>query len=137
MELTKLINDVLSTFTSYIVDCAADPGYMSQIKKHLEDTCKGAADVDEIVSHMEQLVGDIVAMSAQTKDYLTVYKSEPCEPYSGGMALIAANTSEEFDKIIEDLNEKSWGTYSNIPCPIAGLRYTGEPGVIIDRTYRE
>ena len=137
MEITKLINDVLSTFATYIVDNAADPGYIPQLKKYLEDVCKGAADVDEIIAHMEQLAGDIVAISAETKDYLTVYKSEPCEPYSGGIALIAANNTEEFDKLVEDLNDQFWGSYSNIPCPIQGLRYIGEPGVILDATYRE
>ena len=35
MEFTKLINDVLSTFTSYIVDNAADPYYLDGVKEVL------------------------------------------------------------------------------------------------------
>lgn len=135
MELTKLINDVLSTFTSYIVDCAADPGYMPQIKKSLEDTCKGIADVNEIVSHMEQLVGEIAAISAETKDYLSVYSSDPMESYSGGVALIAAQDYDEACKLRDGLCD-SFSNYDE-PKLVKGLRYIGDSEVIFDATYRE
>lgn len=136
MEITKLINDVLSTFTSYIVDCAADPGYMPQIKKSLEDTCKGAANVNEIVSHMEILAGDIASMSTQTRDYLNVYSSNPMEPYSGGIALIAASHLDGAHKILEAELNNGYGQY-DAPEIVEGLRYIGYPGVIFDATYRE
>lgn len=136
MEITKLINDVLSTFTSYIVDCAADPGYMPQIKKSLEDTCKGTADVDEIVSHMEHLVGEIVAMSAQTKDYLNVYISDPTEGWSGGVALIAAENANKANDLLEELREEGCRGF-DYPRLISNLRYIGESEVIFDATYRE
>lgn len=135
MEITKLIDDVLSTFTTYIVDNAADPGYIPQIKKYLEGICKGAADVDEIVSHMEQLVGEIVAMNAGTRDYLSVYGSNPMEAWSGGVALIAAQDYNEACKLRDKLCD---GFYQyDEPKLIKGLRYIGEPKVIFDVTYRE
>ena len=134
MEITKLINDILSTFTSYIVDVAADPGYMPQIKKSLEDTCKGAVDIDEIISHMEILASDIVSMSTQTRDYINVYTSDPMEPYSGGIALIAAHNSDEASKLRDTLCE--WNDYDE-PKLVPQLRYIGEAEVIFDATYRE
>lgn len=135
MEITKLINDVLSTFTTYIVDNAADPGYIPQLKKYLEDVCKGVADVDEIVSHMIYLVGEIVAMSAGTRDYLSVYSSDPMEAYSGGVALIAAQDYDEACKLRDGLDD---GFYQyDEPKLVKGLRYIGDPEVIFDATYRE
>lgn len=133
---TKIINDILSTFTNWIVENAADPGYFPQIKNYLEDICKGGADVDEIVSHMEQLSGEIAAMSAQTKDYLSVYTSDPTEGWSGGVALIAANNADEANDLLEELRGEGWRGY-DYPKPVKGLRYIGESEVIFDATYRK
>lgn len=135
MEITKLINDVLSTFTTYIVDNAADPGYMPQLKKYLEGVCKGAADIDEILTHMEQLAGEIAAISAETKDYLSVYSSDPMESYSGGVALIAAQDYDEACKLRDGLCD-SFSNYDE-PKLVKGLRYIGDSEVIFDATYRE
>ena len=127
---TELINDVLSIFTSYIVDSAADPGFLPQIRKHLQDICKDA-DVDKIVSHIESLSGEIVAMSAKTKDYLNVYNTQSLEPSTGLDILIAAHNKSEADEIVDGINEESFRQYSHVPpVPIKGLRYIGEPDLI-------
>lgn len=127
---TELINDVLSTFTSYIVDDGADPGYLPQIRRSLMAICKDS-DVDKIVSHMETLAGEIAAMSAQTKDYLNVYNTESLEPHQGLDILIAAHNKSEADEIVDGINEESFRRYSHVsPIPIKGLRYIGEPDLI-------
>ena len=129
---TKIINDVLSAFTSFIVDDAADPGYLPQIKEHLQAACENAdVDFDQVISHIETLSGEIVAMSAQTKDYLNVYSTESLEPHQGVDILIAANDKGEADEIVDGINEDSFRKYSHVsPTPIEGLRYIGEPELI-------
>ena len=134
--ITKIINDVLSAFTTYIVDNAADPGYLPQLRDYIAKLVSNA-NADEIISHIEILSGEIVAMSTQTKDYLNVYQSTPTEAWAGGVCLIAAETEEKANAIVDKLNEDSFSGYSNCNMPVHGLRYIGESGIIFDATYRE
>lgn len=137
MELTKLINDVLSTFVCYIVDEGADPGAMPQIHDYLTKYFGvGNIDVNAITEHMEQLSGEIVAMNAETRDYLNVYTSNPTEPYSGGVALLAAEDADKANALLEDLRDGDWCGY-DYPKIVKGLRFIGEPEVIFNATYRE
>lgn len=127
---TELINDVLSIFTSYIVDSAANPWFLPQIRRSLKAICKDS-DVDKIVSHIESLSGEIIAMSAKTKDYLNVYNTQSLEPYTGLDILIAAHNKSEADEIVDGINEESFRQYSHVPpVPIKGFRYIGEPDLI-------
>lgn len=137
MELTKLINDALSTFASWIVDNGADPYYLDGVRDRLHSLDKGIEplNVDDIVSHMEILAGEIAAISAETKDYLNVYSSDPMEAYSGGVALIAAQDYDEACKLRDGLCD-SFSHYDE-PKLVKGLRYVGDSEVIFDATYRE